>query len=99
MSERSNAYEELGGSQPSELTLAEKLALYRMNLGSRAMRAEVEAILREQKDTEQHTINLAGAAEYRDAGIKIDLAKGVDTNSQEYRLKQMKEARARTRRV
>lgn len=105
MSERSEAYDELGGSQPSELTLAEKLALYRMNLGSRAMRLEVEAILgaqkdtdREQKDTDQHAINLAGAEECRNERLKIDLAKGVDIGSRDYLVKQRLEERRRTRR-
>jgi len=98
MSERSEAYDELGGREPSVLTFPEKLALHRLNMASKAIHAEVEAVLREQKDTDQHAINLAGAEEFRNAGIKIDLAKGVDIESRDYLVKQRLDERRRARR-
>ena len=97
MSERYDAYEELGGhsSEPNE---GQEQAMYNMGLGSKEMRARVEARDSTAQNAMQYLVNKAGAALDRQAVVDSDKAKGVDTNSQEYQLKQIKEERARTRR-
>lgn len=98
MSERSEAYYELGGHSP-ELNKDQEQVIRSIGLGPKVMRPRAEARSSAAQNSVQYLVNKAGAALVRQAGVDSDRAKGIDTDSQEYRLKQMKEERARTRRA
>ncbi|MDB5162672.1 MAG: hypothetical protein JWO54_282 [Candidatus Saccharibacteria bacterium] len=104
MGEQYNAYEELGGNTPSELTSDKEQALYDQGYGDKGFRARIEARNRDAQyaekliiDAAQNIVDKAGGEENREAMIAFDKAKGIDTDSQEYRLMLIRENRHRTR--
>lgn len=66
--EQFDAWSDLGG-QVADPSLESKIAMYNANLGSKAMRAEVEAHFAEIERARQQTINTAGAEAVRQAGL------------------------------
>lgn len=97
MTERYDAYGDLGGHS-SELNNDQAQTMRKLGLGSKEIYPRAEPRDSVVQDAAQYLVNLAGAALVRQAGVDSDKAKGIDTDSQEYHLKQLKEERARTRR-
>lgn len=93
----SDAYEELGG-HTSQIDPSQARAMYYAGLVSAEVRARVAAEIKREQDAAQHLINKAGAEAYRSAGIELDKARGVDTDSREYLVKQLISERNRARR-
>ena len=88
---RSEAWHDLGGndSDPNDESLK---AMFRAGLITERDRRYNRA--RALVDAEQYAVNKVGAALVREAGIKP----GTDRDSVEFRLKQIREERNRTRR-
>ena len=104
--ERFDAYDDLGGRAPVELSVGSESAMYDAGLGNPDMRRRVEARRRgeavaqkAEQDAAQRIVNQAGATAIRAADVARDAANGVDINSTEYLLKQRIAERARTRRA
>jgi len=93
MNDRYDAYNELGGNTPSEVSPESEQALYNMGLGSKEMRARVEARNKEAARIEQDKVNKLGAALVREAGVPKNAAE----DPQAERLRLIKEERNRNR--
>lgn len=81
--DREDAYSDLGGNAPSELSEGSENALYDMGLGKPEMRARVEKRRRLAADAAQRAINQVGAANFREAAKEQDRAAGKDVDSPE----------------